>query len=181
MPTLEKTKGRVIVNVGCGKRYREDMVNVDIVALPGRKPPDVLADALHIPLPEGCADEVMSIHNLEHIDVWQAGDAIDEWRRLLKPGGLLVLEMPDILKCCANMLSGYSHSGKDPVQFSYWGIFGDPTTKDPFMMHKWGWHPGSLRELLTLHRMMHIAQEVPQWHPGGKDNRDFRMTARKPT
>lgn len=174
------TVGPVIINVGCGRRYREHMVNVDIVALPGRKAPDVMADALNIPLPDNCADEVMSIHNLEHIDYWQAGAAIAEWKRLLKPGGQLTLEMPDIIKCCKNMLSGYTHSGKDPVQFSYWGIFGDPTTKDPFMMHKWGWHPGTLAALLQQHGMVEIREAAPQWHTGGRDHRDFRMESRKP-
>lgn len=177
---LEECRGPVIINVGCGKRYRDNMVNIDVVALEGRRAPDYLADALKIPLPDDCADEVMSIHNLEHLHFWEAGDAIDEWKRLLKPGGQLTLEMPDIIKCCKNMLSGYSHSGKDPVQFSYWGAFGDPTTKDPFMMHKWGWEPRTLRALLEKHGMVDIREAETLWHPGGRAHRDFRMESRKP-
>lgn len=171
---------KVILNVCCGRRVRPGMVNVDVAAVEGRTPPDILADARSIPLPDNYADELMCIHGLEHFHPWESGDLLREWRRLLKPGGLLVLEMPDVIKCCQNMLSGYTHSGKDPVRFSYWGLYGDPTTMDPLMMHRWGWHPGTLRQLLKDHEMVDIVEAVPQWHPGGRDHRDFRMESRKP-
>lgn len=177
---LEDAKSPVILNVGCGKRYRENMVNIDIVALPGQREPDVLANCLQIPLPDACADEVMSIHNLEHLHRWEADVAIVEWKRLLKPGGQLTLELPDVIKCAKNLLKGYTHSGKDPAQFSYWGLYGDPTTQDPFMVHRWGWEPRTLRALLEKHGMVDIREEVTQWHPGGREHRDMRMVSRKP-
>lgn len=172
--------GKVIINAGCGRRYREHMVNVDVVAMADRKAPDYLADVRQIPLPDACADELMAIHNLEHLHRWEADDAIIEWRRLLKPGGQLTLELPDLIKCCQNLLSGYTHSGKDPVQFSMWGIFGDDRPRDPFMCHKYGWTPKTLRALLQQYGFVDIKEETTLWHPGGREHRDMRMVSRKP-
>jgi hypothetical protein len=177
---LEQAPARVILNVCCGKRYRDNMVNIDVVALEDRKPPDYLAPMNKIPLPDNCADELMCIHGWEHQHPWECEATLIEWTRLLKPGGQLTLEMPDVIKCAKNLLSGYTHSGKDPVQWSYWGLYGDPNTKDQYMMHKWGWEPRTLRALLTKHGLVNIREETTEWHPGGREHRDFRMVSNKP-
>lgn len=178
---LEDATGRVILNVGCGKRARSNMVNLDVVATPGYTEPDyIIKDGSDTGLPDACADEVMSIHQIEHMYQWTVDAAITEWKRLLKPGGQLTIECPDIIKCCKNMLSGYTHSGKDPAQFSYWGCWGDPRDKDPFMNHKWGWEPRTLRALLTRHGFVDIVDQETQYHPGGRAHRDCRIEARKP-
>lgn len=178
---LEEATGPVIINVGCGKRARANMVNLDVVATPGYTEPDYyIKGGDDTGLPSECADEVMAIHNFEHYFRWEVDAVLVEWRRLLKPGGQLTLEMPDIIKCCKNMLTGYTHSGKNPDQFSYWGVYGDPTTMDHFMVHKWGWEPRTLTALLKQHGFTGMKEEPTKWHPGGREHRDFRMIARKP-
>jgi SAM-dependent methyltransferase len=51
----------------------------------------ILADAASIPLPDGCADAVILLDVLEHVD---DAAAIDEIRRLLRPGGLAIIGVP---------------------------------------------------------------------------------------
>jgi ubiquinone/menaquinone biosynthesis C-methylase UbiE len=169
----------IILNVCCGKRYRDNMINIDVVAQNGYRVPDILADARKIPLPDGHADEVMSIHGFEHFYRWEVDTLITEWKRLLKPGGLLVLELPDLIKCAKNVLSGYSHSGKDPEQFSMWGLYGDPRTEDPYMCHRWAWSPATLAAFLRSHGFKDIVEKQTEWHPGGREHRDMRIEARK--
>lgn len=176
-----QAKGSVIINIGCGKRARGNMVNLDVVVTPGFTEPDYLIrDGSDTGLPDACADEVMSIHNLEHYYRWQVDAVLTEWKRLLKPGGQLTLELPDLIKCCKNVLSGYTHSGKEPDQFSMWGLYGDPRPEDPFMCHRWGYTPATLRALLTKHGFTNMTEGETQWHIGGRAHRDMRMTSQKP-
>lgn len=168
------------LNVCCGKRYREGWTNVDIVALDGFRAPDILCNALSVPLADGVASEIMCIHGFEHFQRWEVDALLEEWKRLLQPGGLLALEMPDLIKCCENVISGFKKAGKHPDQFTLWGLYGDPTTKDEFMMHRWAYSPASLRAILSAHGFTDIMDAEPQWHPAGRERRDMRMEARRP-
>ena len=94
------------INYGCGRRVLNGWTNVDAVVNPrAPRAPEVL-HALTFndegwiieptPLPNDCADELMAAHVIEHFAEWQAPFVMLEWKRLLKPGGKLVLELPNI-------------------------------------------------------------------------------------
>src|SRR5690606_36093583 len=116
------------VNVCSGRHVLPGWVNVDVVVSTHKKakgPPEILADMRKIPLPDNSADELMCIHGIEHVVPWEAKKALLEWRRILKPGGLLVIECPDLLKCCKNLIAGFTLPGKHPDQYGMWGLYGD--------------------------------------------------------
>lgn len=163
------------LNIGCGNKRIPGYTGVDAVQRQGA---DIVAQANEIPLPDGCADEVLAIHVWEHFYLWECPAVITEWRRLLKPHGELVLELPDLEKCCKNLLDK-AHGRKDPGQLSYWGLYGDPRQSDPFMHHRWGWTPETLTAFLKEHGFTDIGEGVTQWHASGRDHRDMRITARK--
>lgn len=169
------------LHVCCGKRYLDGWVNIDVVAPVDGPPPDILAHAKEIPLDAGVADELMCIHGWEHFYRWECDAVINEWKRLLKPGALLVLEMPDLKKCCKNILDGVGEGGDGGKgdQMGMWGLYGDPRLQDPFMCHRWGWHPKSLGRFLKEHGFTDIREEVTQFHPAGRARRDMRIVARR--
>ena len=115
------------LNVGAGGRRLPGYTGIDAVE---RSAADIIAPATQIPLPDGCAEEILSVHLVEHLTPWTVPDALAEWFRLLAPGGLLALEMPDIIKCCRNVVEGYTLAGKHPDQAGMWGIYGSPREKD---------------------------------------------------
>lgn len=162
------------LNIGCGHRRIEGYVGIDAVERPGA---DMVAPAHQVPLPDGCADEVLAVHLLEHLLPWEAPVALAEWLRLLKPGGQLVLELPDLRKCCENILTG--RAGKHADQLGMWGLFGDNRLEDPFMMHRWGYTPETLTALLRQVGFTDVRQAVPHFHPAGRQHRDMRLEARK--
>lgn len=164
------------LNVGCGNRRIEGYTGVDIVA---RGAAEIVAPAHRIPLPDHSVDIIFACHLWEHFYLWECEKVIQEWMRLLKPGGRLTLELPNLIKCCENLISKRMVGGKDPNQLSYWGIYGDPRGKDPLMHHKWGWTPESLGVFLTAHNFVDIVEEPTQYHPAGREHRDMRITARK--
>jgi SAM-dependent methyltransferase len=165
------------INAGCGARVLPGYTNVDVQTAPNGKRPDILADLRKIPLKNACADELMAIHVFEHFYRWEVDDVLREWNRLLKSGGRLILEMPDVKKCCKALLDGIV--GRHPDQLSYWGLWGDPRAKDPYMVHRWGWCADTLRPLLVEHGFTDIVESQTEWHAIGRDRRDFRIEARK--
>jgi predicted SAM-dependent methyltransferase len=104
------------VNLGCGPSPTPGWVNIDnsltvrlaripaISALIGRKSfveavrrsQVRYGTALHTGLPAGSADVIYSSHMLEHLDRHEARRFLAEARRLLRPGGILRLAVPDL-------------------------------------------------------------------------------------
>lgn len=172
------------INVCAGRHVLEGWTNVDVVASAHPKAkgrvPEILADMRSIPLPDGCADEILCVHGLEHVFEWEADEALAEWFRLLKHGGMVAIEVPNLIKCCINIIEDYKLPNKHPDQMGLFGIFGDHTLRDPYMMHKNAFTPKSLSCKLENAGFKAIREEQPQYHGAGRLRRDLRMVARKP-
>lgn len=164
------------LNIGAGHRRIEGYVGVDAVQRPGT---DIIATANAIPLEDGCCDEIMAIHLFEHLYRWECDQVLVEWKRLLAPRGLLVLELPDLIKCCENILTDRINGAKHSDQLGLWGLYGDNRLEDPFMCHRWAWSPKSLGNLLKQHGFVDITNAETQFHPAGRARRDMRIEARK--
>jgi predicted SAM-dependent methyltransferase len=167
------------INLGCGRTIYDDWFNVDVARSPlAKRDPDLFSDIRKLPaIADDCAEVVMAIHVLEHIERWEVEETLVEWRRILKPGGTLILEMPDLFKCCRNILTG--REGNKPEQLGMWGLFGDWTHHDPLMMHKWAWSYRTLAPVLTAAGFVSLREEETMFHQVGKGVRDFRVTAKK--
>lgn len=162
------------VNIGCGKHVLDGWTNVDAVRSPlAKRDPEIFADVSSIPLPDASADEIMAIHVFEHVFRWESEKVLAEWARILKPGGKLAMEMPHLVKVCKNVISGR------PDQMGMWGLYGDPKLGDPYMVHRWLWTTESLTPLLKAAGFTDIVEVPTQWHPAGRQHRDFRIEARR--
>lgn len=169
-------EGNVLrLNIGGGVKRLPGWTNVDIAPRDGV---DIVADARAIPLPDGCAREIMAIHLLEHFYVWEVPEVLREWHRLLRSGGELVLELPDMMKALHNILEGRAE--KKPGQLGMWALYGDPTTRDPLMCHKWAWTPTTLTPVLREVGFDRVALRETRFHPAGRGIRDFRIEALRP-
>lgn len=82
------------LNLGCGLRFHPDWVNIDI----GIINPAVLNYDLRngIPFPDLTFDLVYHSHVLEHFTRDLACDFIKECYRVLKPGGIIRIVVPDL-------------------------------------------------------------------------------------
>lgn len=169
---IREINGPVKLNIGAGGRRLPGYLGVDAVPRPAA---DIVAKADKIPLPDGCVEEIIALHLFEHFYRWECDDVIKEWKRLLKPGGRLILELPNLIKCCENLLSGRVEGGKHPDQLSYFGLYGDPRQKDAFMSHRFGWTPETLKQFLSDYGFIKIKEAPTQWHPAGRTHRDMRI------
>lgn len=164
------------LNIGCGGRRLDGYTGVDAVERPAA---DIIAPAHQIPLEDGCAEEVLAVHLVEHLLPWDLPTALSEWHRLLATGGTLVLEMPDLIKCCRNILDGRVPAGKHPDQLGMWGLFGDNRLEDPYMLHRWAYTFKTLAPLVKAAGFCKIVERPTRFHPVGREHRDFRLEAIK--
>jgi SAM-dependent methyltransferase len=97
-PILSEIRGTVL-DVGGGRTaphdtsWRDDVRRIRLDLSPVHRP-DAIADAGRLPVRDGGADAVVLIELLEHVPVPQA--VIDEARRTLRRGGILVVSAPFI-------------------------------------------------------------------------------------
>lgn len=167
------------LNLGAGPKKWPGFVSVDLANNWSGVEPDVVADVTGtLPFSDGYADQVHAYHLLEHLDRWKAPEILAEWTRVLKPGGLLVLEMPCFDKICAYI--AHSMIDRRPLdhRMSLWGLYGDPKYRAQEMMHKWCYSWNELEQLLDDLGLIEITREKPQTH---QVHRDMRMTGRRPT
>lgn len=89
----------IVLNLGAGtKAVPEGLAEpgAEIISVDLAGTPDVLADVRKMPFEDGYADVAYASHLLEHFDEHELPALLAEWHRVLKPGGRLVLQVPDI-------------------------------------------------------------------------------------
>jgi predicted SAM-dependent methyltransferase len=95
------------LHLGCGDRYIPGFVHVDIRPLPHV---DVVAALDNLTM---FADDSISLiyasHVLEHFPRGQSTTVLREWRRVLAPGGILRLSVPDF----EQLIQIYDTYGRD--------------------------------------------------------------------
>ena len=93
MKGIIKNSKKIQLHLGCGDRYLPGFIRIDI-----RKLPDVdyvaSADNLEM-FKNNSVNLVYACHLLEHFKRNQIDKVLKEWRRVLKPGGILRLATPD--------------------------------------------------------------------------------------
>lgn len=169
------------LNLGCGDKILPEYVNVDVVESRRGFKPDVICDLHRLtPFEDNSVDEILSVHVVEHFWRWEVLDILREWVRVLKPGGKMVLECPNLQSACETFLANpVAHSREDQAgQRTMWVFYGDPAWKDPYMNHRWGYTVQSLGEVMMQAGLVDVRQEPAQFKL--REPRDMRVTGMKP-
>lgn len=129
-------------------------------------------------IPDDSIQEILCIHAFEHIYLHQLETLFTNWKRVLKKGGTITIESPDIIKCCINTLNLLSI--EDPNVYLHAGlraIYGGTEGMDEAKLHKWGWCFKTLRPVVEGYGFTNITESPALTHY--KEQRDFRLTAAK--
>lgn len=106
------------LNLGCGEMILPDYINCDLY----NDKADLKCDVKLLPFENNSVDKIIAIHVIEHFDFKEAFDVLKEWYRVLKEGGILWIETPDLLKSCKKFVDSneqerinmYSHFFSQP-------------------------------------------------------------------
>lgn len=98
-----------LVNVGCGRTFHRDWLNLDLVSYS----PEVRACDLRkgIPLADSSCTAVYSSHVLEHLPLVDGVRMLRECFRVLEPDGTIRIVVPDLEKIARDYVACISASG----------------------------------------------------------------------
>lgn len=174
------------VNVGCGRTATPGWLNLDssLTVRLARTPlarllpsnPRAFAkavvaqgvrygDATRLPLADGSVDAVYSSHMLEHLSRDKAERFLREAARVLKPGGVLRIAVPDLRKG----VDAYLGTG-DADAFMEWSILSSPldTLRQRLRAlivgtthHLWHYDGASLKRTFERHGFANVAVMEP--------------------
>jgi SAM-dependent methyltransferase len=173
--------GLVKLNLGCGDKLLAGYVNVDIVQSRAGMQPDVISDLRKLSCFDASyADEILAVHVVEHFWRWEVVDILKEWLRVLKPGGRMILECPNLRFACEEFLKNPDQAASPGPsgQRSMWVFYGDPRWQDPLMVHRWGYTPQSLAQVMYEAGLNKIMQSPAQFKL--REPRDMRIEGTKP-
>ena len=171
-------KSPVRLNLGSGGVNLQGYINIDFVEYREGVQPDINCDIRKLPFPDNFADEILSVHVIEHFYLWELPKLLEEWRRVLKPGGKIALETPDLLEACRQILSNPDAvGGGADSQRTMWVLYGDPKHEEPAMCHRWLFSAQSLIATLEKHGFVGGCETVAHYKLGPP--RDIRIEAFK--
>lgn len=87
------------LHLGCGKRYIPGYVHIDAVDFPHVDHVTAIDNLSFIQA--NAVDVIYTCHVLEHFKRRDVSRVLKEWHRVLKPGGILRISVPDFAAICA--------------------------------------------------------------------------------
>lgn len=166
-------------NIGCGRDKIPGYIGIDKFD----KTADIHEDIFEVDLPENCADEILASHLIEHIPHHRGPELIKKWYNTLKPGGRLIMELPDIEGLCKAFVESTSDEEKYWLTVCIYGVAtGEEVPSEEVMKngtqfpHRWGYYPKIMSDLLSEIGYKDI-QILPQ--QGSHIGKNFRLEAVK--
>ena len=167
------SKSSIRLEIGSGCSPQPGYLACDIRELPEV---DVVCPADDLPFYSGSVDAIFSRHVIEHFTLKGFLKTLQEWNRVLKPGGELYLICPNLLWHCQQLLTG-SHaslytksSGSNDRYWALGSLFG--WQQDQHDVHRFGYYFELLRDILNEMGFAHItdltdtpeSKEQAPWH-----------------
>ena len=139
------------LNLGCGGKPMEGYWNVDLFKAPHIQEQFEIDT---IPYQDNTIAAINSEHSLEHLPFDKIQKTLHEWYRCLRPGGELILKLPDLELCCQGYLN-HPISHQDFFKTKAWfkaTIFGIQKSQagepDEAQFHRSGFGKDEIRMLL---------------------------------
>lgn len=170
-----------VLHVGCGENRLEHLpalfqdgswVETRVDINPDVKP-DICCNMLDMrQIPGDSHDALFSSHNLEHLYSHEVPRALAEFRRVLKPGALLILNLPNLQKVAAAVAEDgdlektlyMSPAGPITPLDIFFGHRASLAQGNDYMAHKTGFSSHSIKNLLENAGFSKVSTALQGWH-----------------
>lgn len=119
---------KLTLNLGCGEKVFDEYpeghkcINFDNRSLKGV---DVVGDVRHISFPDSIFDYILASDIIEHFTIKETKHLLLEWKRLLKPNGVLEIKTPNLKFLAENYVKGLrDRAHPHPADFFSYHVFG---------------------------------------------------------
>lgn len=153
------------LNLGSGQMNLKGWVNVDLCS------GDVRADIRNLPFADSSVNVVLLCHVIEHFTYQDAKRVLGEAFRVLRPGGEMIVEGPDVNK----VIEYCQHEGVEKMSRHLYGIIPDDGTMAD--CHKSGWTADLVEKWLTREGLGVAEKTRGTLH--SRPWRDYRVVAVK--
>jgi len=161
------------LHLGCGTIYLKDYVNIDVST---DSVADIVCDFRDIfkLYPINSVSEILMVHSISYLRLWEARDFLKDCFQLLKEGGCLTLEFPDLEKCASLLLQSNTDYTNyiEAVRGIYAFDLGQINRKEHFYTYAFGWSAWHIKKELSEIGFSFIDIESPKTH----ENRIWRDT-----
>ena len=176
--TNDVLANKVKLNLGCGDKILLGYINVDVVESRKGNKPDLLCDITKLDkFADNSVDEILTVHVIEHFYYWLLPPVLAEWKRVLRPGGVMITETPNLLFACQEIMKEPFKAALPNAQMSMWPLFGNPYEEDELMCHHWCFTPQTLGQTFAEAGFTNIRQEPAEYKL--REPRDFRVVCEK--
>lgn len=147
---LESIQGAkpIKLHLGCGHEHFDGYINIDAQQTQAT---DMVLDCTKLEtFKENSVDEILAYHLIEHLPVNETTQTITNWYRILKHGGKLVIECPDLEKVTERFFKTtdferyYTYNNGPALIYHIYGNQGDQ-----YEFHKMGFTKSALSNLLS--------------------------------
>lgn len=129
------------LHLGCGSRYLKGFLHIDIDAAEHLDHVSSL-DNLEF-IQDGSVSEIYCAHSLEYFDKYETIKVLNEWKRVLVPGGKIYLTVPNF----QSLIAIYEMTGD--IDRILGPLFGRWQIENGFIYHRTCWDYKSLSTLLS--------------------------------
>jgi len=118
-------------------------------------------------------DEIFTSHTIDHFYRWETLDMLQDWYRMLKPEGKLIIEVADFLRCILWLI----HPNRKKRIAAKNQFYGNQWDRLEYETHRYLWTARELSDVLCDigYRKVFYSHKTRTHYPG----RDMRLEAIK--
>lgn len=152
------------LNLGAGGINYDNYLSVDLYD----KRSHIIMDITKLDFEDNSISEILASHVFEHLNPYHIQQILSDWFKAIKPGGKLIMEMPNIEELCRR----FGTASKSERYGILNAIYGSVNTTDKggqdeiTSPHLFGWWPEALWDFLTLTGFINVQfmqEKIP--HP----------------
>lgn len=112
---------------------------------------DIMMDVRNLTLEDGCASEILCVNLVDHMKKEEFLKTLAEWKKILEPGGKLIIDVDDRQKQAEILTSAETN---EEIEWALRLIYCDHAREG--RTHWWGYTPTYLKEILERVGFTHV-------------------------